>query len=151
MDHNRYILLVLSIGSVPLPGATRIPLSDRSRFLSVLTQFSPSGDRESAWRGEHANKSIGVRRVSGINNVEARGRTCWTGTRSYTCLCTTLRFFFLMFVPPFQTLSSLSRGCGFLCKSRCFIYLYLPRTRHRSLHMKWREITWNFVTGNVNS
>lgn len=83
----------------------------------------------------------------------ARGRTCWTGTRSYTCLCTTLRFFFLMFDPPFQTLSSLSRGCGFLCKFTshsfpCFIYLYLPRTRRRSLHMKWREITWNFVTGN---
>lgn len=26
-------------------------------------------------------------------------RTCWTCTRSYTCLCITLRFFFLMFDP----------------------------------------------------
>lgn len=43
---------------------------------------------------------------------ESNSCTCWICTRSYTCLCTTLRFFFLMFPPlsfprlsPFQLTS----------------------------------------------
>lgn len=98
---NRYILLVLSIGWVPLPGATENTIIfNRSRFLSVLTQFSPSGDRESAWRGEHANKSIGIRRVSGIKRKRrvavpagpARDRTpaCAPPSGSFSS-CLTLR------------------------------------------------------------
>ena len=100
----------------------------RARNLSLTFQIfkhsdpvSASGDRESGWRGD---RSIAVlikkerkkekKNTKETNHVagESNSCTCWICTRSYTCLCTTLRFFFLMFPPlsfprlsPFQLTS----------------------------------------------